>query len=128
MNVEKYINEDKLNELKQLAEEMKYEYFTNPSYWSNNKRRMHGIPMRRKGGRKKKSFYQLLISKRRFYGLLEEMIDEVISNSLKDTEWFNTFVDVNDMTCGDHYNISNSNNEYRVCKYGNFKLDLKRKV
>lgn len=108
MNIEKYIDQRKLDELKNYTNELKYEKKVNPDYWNNNKRKMHGLPLRRKGGPKKKNFYHTLKLRQQMFQLLEEIIDETLPKVICDS--YGSFVDIKDFGEGDRVPIWNSTN------------------
>ena len=99
MDVEKYIDQRKLDELKNYINELKHEKKVNPDYWSNNKRKMHGLSLRRKGGPKKKSFYHNLKFRQQMFQLLEEIIDEALPKAVCNS--YGSFVDIKDFGEGD---------------------------
>ena len=78
------------------------EYKNNPSYRSNNKRKMHGIPMQRKPSKIKTKTYWYRKHQKQFFNMIEFAIDETIGGITP--KFYNDFVDIRDFECGDKNN------------------------
>ena len=68
-----------LERMDKEAVDMVREYKTNPNYWSNNKRKMHGIPMRRKPSKIKTKTYYYKKRREQLFNLIEFAINETLS-------------------------------------------------
>ena len=79
------------------------EYKTNPDYWSNNKRKMYSIPMRRKQNKIKRKTYWRRKHRQQFLNAIEFIIDETFDENILDVS--NDFiVDIKNFECGDKNN------------------------
>ena len=70
----------------------------------NNVKKMHGLPVARMTGkkkRKKKNQRKKHILSFRLFGLLEEIIDRTIVSTLSQNDFFDKFVDVKNFAIGD---------------------------
>lgn len=90
-----------LRKEKEEYEQKRTEFYNNPLHWNNNKRRRYGLPILRgrvNKGRSKRypSFHP---TPRAFY-IIEDVIDEVLTDKLKNNEFFNKFVDYKDLSLG----------------------------
>lgn len=96
-------------ELDILAREEKEEYernknafYADPIHWNNNKRRRHGLSVLRGDVNKYRSkTYPAFRPTVKFFGLLDDIITETLENNFKNNEYFNSFVEVKDITIGD---------------------------
>ena len=86
----------------EAADMVHQEYKTNPDYWANNKRKMHGIPMRRKPSKIKTKTYWYRKHQKQFFNIIEFAIDETIGGITP--KFYNDFVDIRDFECGDKNN------------------------
>lgn len=68
---------------------------------SNNWLRLHGKQPCPKRIRKKIKKKIIQYNREKFFGILEETIDRVISNSFTNDEFYNRFVDIKDITIGE---------------------------
>ena len=98
MNLENDIMKKTIERMSDIFEE----YKTNPDYWSNNKRKMHGIPMRRKQNKIKRKTYWYRKHRQQFLNIIEFIIDETIGGIIP--KFYNDFVDIRDFECGDKNN------------------------
>lgn len=91
-----------LRQEKEEYETKKREFYENPIHWSNNKRRMHGLPVLRGINNKyrSKKFHSFKPTPRVFF-LMEDIVEEMICNSWKDDEFFDKFVDIKNIDIGD---------------------------
>lgn len=91
-----------LRQEKEEYETKKKEFYENPIHWSNNKRRMHGLPVLRGMANKyrSKKFHSFKPTPRVFF-LMEDIVEEMICNSWKDDEFFDKFVDIKNIDIGD---------------------------
>lgn len=116
------INMEKLNELDsykkliKITKELKEERRANPEYWSNNKRKRNGLPLRRKEGPRKRSFYHRVMFDRKFFGLIEECMNDILGNKeiYPIDEYFNQFVDVKHIMTEDTQEFSYN---YKITSY-----------
>lgn len=94
--------EEILRQEKEEYEVKKKEFYENPLHWSNNKRRMHGLPVLR--GRvnkyRSKKFHSFRPTPRAFF-LIEDIIEEMLCENWKDDKFFDKFVDVKNIDVGD---------------------------
>ena len=70
----------------------------------NNVKRMHGLPLTRMSGKKKRK--QKEIRRKNILGfnlfdIIEEIIDKTIGEQIIDNDYFGKFVDVKDLSIGD---------------------------
>lgn len=98
-------------ELDRLAKEEKEEYernknafYADPIHWNNNKRRRHGLSVLRGDVNKYRSkTYPVFYPTVKFFGLLEDIITEILEDNFKNNEYFNSFVEVKDLAVGDEF-------------------------
>ena len=94
--------EEILRQEKENYEIKKKEFYENPLHWSNNKRRMHGLPVLR--GRvnkcRSKKFPSFRPTPKLFF-LIEDIIEETLCENWKDNKFFNKFVDIKNIDVGD---------------------------
>ena len=94
--------EEILRQEKENYEIKKKEFYENPLHWSNNKRRMHGLPVLR--GRvnkcRSKKFPSFRPTPRVFF-LIEDIIEESFCKDWKDDKFFNKFVDIKNIDISD---------------------------
>ena len=95
------------------------EYKTNPDYWTNNKRKMHGIPMRRKPSKIKTKTYWYRKHQKQFFNMIEFAIDETIGGITP--KFYNDFVDIRDFESGDKNNGNISLRQRLNKKYPDFR-------
>ena len=69
--VEQCVDKEKIDKLSNIVKEISGEWQACPKYWSNNKRKRKGIPLRRKQCSKKQSYSNAL---REFHKVIEEII------------------------------------------------------
>ena len=70
----------------------------------NNVKRMHGLPVTRTLGKKKrqnKNQRKRFILTFRLFDLIEEIVEETSGSTLHNCDFFGQFVDVKDLTLGD---------------------------
>lgn len=87
---------------KEEYEKKRTEFYNNPLHWDNNKRRRHGLSVLR--GRVNKCRTKRCPSFRptpRLFYVLEDVIEEALTNKLKSNEFFDKFVDIKDIQVGD---------------------------
>ena len=99
--------------------DMVQEYKKNPDYWANNKRKMHGIPMRRKPNKIKTKTYWYRKHQKQFFNMIEFAIDETIGGITP--KFYNDFVDIKDFECGDKNNGNISVRQRLNKKYPDFR-------
>lgn len=94
--------EEVLRQEKEEYEIKKKEFYKNPLHWSNNKRRMRGLPVLR--GRvnkcRSKKFPSFEPTPRVFF-LIEDIIEETLCENWKNDKFFNKFVDIKNIDVGD---------------------------
>ena len=91
-----------LRKEKEEYEQKRAEFYNNPLHWDNNKRRRHHLPVLRgriNKGRSKR-YHSFRPTSRAFF-ILEDVIDEVLTEKFKSNEFFNQFVDIKDISVGD---------------------------
>ena len=108
-----------LQRMYEAATDMVQEYKTNPDYWANNKRKMHGIPMRRKPSKIKTKTYWYRKHQKQFFNMIEFAIDETIGGITP--KFYNDFVDIKDFECGDKNNGNISVRQRHNKKYPDFR-------
>ena len=108
-----------LERMYEEATDMVQEYKTNPDYWANNKRKMHGIPMRRKPSKIKTKTYWYRKHQKQFFNMIEFAIDETIGGITP--KFYNDFVDIRDFECGDKNNGNISLRQRLNKKYPDFR-------
>ena len=119
MGLENEIMKTVLERIYEKAADMVQEYKTNPDYWSNNKRKMHGIPMRRKPSKIKTKTYWYRKHQKQFFNMIEFAIDETIGEITP--KFYNDFVDIRDFECGDKNNGNISVRQRLNKKYPDFR-------
>lgn len=95
-------------EIDEIARQEKEEYekkriafYNNPLHWSNNKRRRHNLPALRGNINKcRAKRYPSFRPTARFFCLLEDTIDRVLTNKFKSNEFFGKFVEEKDLNIG----------------------------
>lgn len=83
---------------KEEYEKKRTEFYNNPLHWDNNKRRRYGLPVLRgrvNKGRTKR--YPSFRPTPRLFYVLEDVIEEALTNKLKSNDFFNNFVDIKNM-------------------------------
>ena len=106
LNAEPILRDKEIKEIlrqeKKEYEIKKKEFYENPLHWSNNKRRMRGLPVLRGMNNKyrSKKFHSFKPTPRVFF-LMEDIVEEMICNSWKDNNFFDKFVDFKDIDIGD---------------------------
>ena len=87
---------------KEDYEKKKTDFYNNPLHWSNNKRRRHHLPVLRGSINKNRSKrYPSFHPTARICCLIEDVIDEVLTDNMKNNEFLGQFVDVKDLGIGD---------------------------
>jgi len=78
------------------------DFYNNPLHWNNNKRRRCGLPVLRGNVNKcRAKCYPSFRPTARFFCLMEDVIDEVLTNRFQSNEFFNQFVDIKDLAVKD---------------------------
>lgn len=80
----------------------KENFYNEPLHWSNNKRRRNGLPVLRGSANHKDrcrfpSFHPTAF----LFGIVENMIEDKLTNKLSNDQFFNQFVDYRDLDLGD---------------------------
>ena len=87
---------------KEEYEKKRAEFYANPLHWDNNKRRRCGLPvLRGKIHKYRSKRYPSFHPTARLMCIIEDTIDEVLTDKFKNNEFFNRFVDYKDLTLGD---------------------------
>lgn len=87
---------------KEDYEKKRADYYNNPLHWSNNKRRRHHLPVLRGSINKNRSKrYPSFHPTARICCLIEDVMDDILTDNFKNNEFFNQFVDVKDLNIGD---------------------------
>lgn len=87
---------------KEDYEKKKRSFYNNPLHWSNNKRRRHHLPVLRGNINKHRSkSYPSFHPTARICCMIEDVIDEVLTDNMKNNEFFGKFVDVKNIGVGD---------------------------
>ena len=87
---------------KEDYEKKKKDFYDNPLHWSNNKRRRHGLPvLRGKINKYRSKRYPSFHPTARLMCIIEDTIDEVLTDGFKNNKFFDKFVDIKDMALGD---------------------------
>ena len=87
---------------KEEYEKKRAEFYSNPLHWDNNKRRRYGLPVLRGRINKYRSKrYPSFHPTARLMCIIEDTIDEVLTDGFKDNKFFEKFVDYKDMALGD---------------------------
>lgn len=99
------IRQKKIDEIlrkeKEEYEQKRTEFYNNPLHWNNNKRRRYGLSVLRgrvNKGRSKR--YPSFRPTPRAFFIIEDVIDEVLTDKFKNNEFFNKFVDYKDLSLG----------------------------
>lgn len=73
----------------------KYQLKHNPSYWTNNKRKLHGYPLKRKPSNRlsKKSWYKIKYDQLLF-SIIEDTIDQTLTCKYQ-KDFFGSFIEFN---------------------------------
>ena len=108
-----------LERMYEEAADIVQEYKKNPDYWANNKRKMHGIPRRRKPSKIKTKTYWYRKHQKQFFNMIEFAIDETIGGITP--KFYNDFVDIKDFECGDKNNGNISVRQRLNKKYPDFR-------
>ena len=86
---------------KEDYEKKRVAFYNNPLHWSNNKRRRYHLPVLRGNINKHRSkCYPSFCPTARFFCLIEDIIDSVLTDSMKNSEFFGQFVGVKDICAG----------------------------
>ena len=86
---------------KEDYEQKKAAFYNNPLHWSNNKRRRYGLPtLRGRVNKCRSKRYPSFRPTARFFCLIEDVIEETLTDKFKSNEFFNKFVDYKDMNFG----------------------------
>ena len=96
-------------EIEEIARKEKEDYdkkradfYNNPLHWSNNKRRRHHLPVLRGNINKNRSKrYPSFHPTARICCLIEDVVDDILTDNFKNNKFFNQFVDVKDLNIGD---------------------------
>ena len=99
MNKEKIIRI--AQEEKEKYEKEKAEFYSDPLHWDNNKRKRRGLPVLRGIANKYRSKSFRSFCPIRLFNVLEDTIDEILTDKFKSNKFFDGFVDVKNMTFGD---------------------------
>ena len=80
---------------KEDYEKKKKDFYDNPLHWDNNKRKRHHLPVLRGSTNKNRSKrYHSFHPTAHICCLIEDVIDEVLTDNMKNNEFFGQFVDV----------------------------------
>lgn len=94
--------EEILRQEKEKYEAKKKEFYDNPLHWSNNKRRMRGLrPLRGAANKNRVKTFPPFKPTPRVFFLIEDIIEETLCEEFKNDKFFNTFVDIKDVTMGE---------------------------
>lgn len=96
-------------EIREIARKEKVEYekkktdfYNNPLHWSNNKRRMYGLPvLRGKTNKCRSKRYPSFRPSAYLFCTIEDIIEETLSSELCNNEFFNGFVDFRNVNIGE---------------------------
>ena len=66
----------------------------------NNKLKRNGLPLKRGGSKKKKKIRRMLHDKR-FFNIIEDIVDDILASKFESNQFFNEFVDVKDVHIGE---------------------------
>ena len=87
---------------KEDYEKKRAEFYNNPLHWDNNKRRRYGLPvLRGKANKYRSKRYPSFRPTAHFFCLIEDIIEETITNKLNINEFFGQFVEMKDVIHGD---------------------------
>lgn len=96
-------------EIKEIARKEKEEYekkkadfYNNPLHWDNNKRRRYHLPaLRGEVNKYRSKQYPAFHPTARLFYIIEDVIEEKLTNKLSNNDFFGQFVDIKDVTLGD---------------------------
>ena len=96
-------------EIKELARKEKEEYerkriafYNNPLHWSNNKRRMYGLPvLRGQINKYRNKHYPSFRPTIHLFCTIEDVINETIGSKLCSNEFFGEFIEFKNMNVGE---------------------------
>ena len=94
--------EEILRKEKEEYDKKRIEFYDNPLHWDNNKRRRYGLPVLRgriNKGRTKR--YPSFHPTPKVMFIIEDMIDEMLTDKHRNNKFFEKFVDIKDMAVGD---------------------------
>ena len=99
MDFEKYKKEFEplVEDAKYIYEEWKKDWHN----WSNNKRKRHGYPMRRKPNNITRSFWYQYQIKQLLFKKLEDVIDRCLIDNSTNDKWFAKFIDCRNILKGE---------------------------
>lgn len=104
---------ERIRQEREEYEKKKREFYSNPIHWSNNRRKMHGLSLLRgKINRGRIKEYPKFHSSAVFY-IIEEVIEDVLGDRLSRDEFFDEFVEFNDLNMGGSIDI-NCEQEYQL--------------
>lgn len=87
---------------KEEYEKKRVEFYANPLHWNNNKRRRHGLPVLRGRINKYRSKrYPSFHPTARLICIIEDTLDEVLTDGFKNNKFFEKLVDYRNMALGD---------------------------
>lgn len=87
---------------KEDYEKKREDFYNNPLHWDNNKRRRHNLPVLRGNINKNRSKrYPSFHPTARICCLIEDVMDDILTDNFKNNKFFNQFVDVKDLNIGD---------------------------
>ena len=101
---------------KEDYEKKRTAFYNNPLHWDNNKRKRNGLHVLRGNVNKcRAKRYQSFRPTARFFCLLEDVIDEVLTDKFKNNELFGKFIDIKDLNIGDAkvYYTSDCEDQYK---------------
>ena len=101
---------------KEEYEKKKADFYNNPLHWNNNKRRRCGLPVLRGNVNKYRSKrYPSFHPTARLMCMIEDTIDEVLTDGFKNNKFFQKFVDIKDLDIGDSntYYVSDYEEQYK---------------
>lgn len=94
--------EEILRKEKEEYEKKRTKFYNNPLHWSNNKRRRYGLSVLRGEVNKHRSKrYPTFRPTPSVFFIIEDVIEETLTNKLNQDDFFNQFVDFKDMILGD---------------------------
>ena len=87
---------------KEEYEKKRAEFYANPLHWDNNKRRRCGLPvLRGKINKYRSKRYPSFYPTTRLMCIIEDTIDEVLTDGFKNNKFFEKFVEIKDIALGD---------------------------
>ena len=87
---------------KEEYEKKKADFYNNPLHWDNNKRRKYGLPVLRGNINKcRTKHYPSFRPTARLMCVIEDVIDDVLTDKFKNNELFGKFIDYKDLNLGD---------------------------